>query len=233
MSYGLTLALDGATYSGSVALIRDTEVIAHRELEETGKPGRAGREELFMPMVADCLGDGKAAVRDLQRVVCGAGPGSFTSLRVAASIAKGIAVGASIPLFSVPSLSLIVADLNESDGRWLAVLPAMRGEVYVSLYELNGGGAARDSGTGDHRRRRSGERGCADGCAIVGHTNQNQNGALRVTRSPHARGAARMMETIVGRGPVDIDSWEPQYGRLAEAQVKWEAAHGRPLPASV
>jgi tRNA threonylcarbamoyladenosine biosynthesis protein TsaB len=30
--------------------------------------------------------------------------------------------------------------------------------------------------------------------------------------------------------PVNIGSWEPAYGRLAEAQVKWESAHGRPLP---
>jgi tRNA threonylcarbamoyladenosine biosynthesis protein TsaB len=31
-------------------------------------------------------------------------------------------------------------------------------------------------------------------------------------------------------GPADIASWEPLYGRMAEAQVKWEAAHGRGLP---
>ena len=31
---------------------------------------------------------------------------------------------------------------------------------------------------------------------------------------------------------VDLDRWEPDYGRLAEAQVKWEATHGRPLPAT-
>ena len=36
---------------------------------------------------------------------------------------------------------------------------------------------------------------------------------------------------IAGGGPVDLASWEPVYGRLAEAQVKWEAAHGRPLVA--
>jgi len=34
----------------------------------------------------------------------------------------------------------------------------------------------------------------------------------------------------VERPPVDLASWEPDYGRLAEAQVRWEAAHGRPLP---
>jgi tRNA threonylcarbamoyladenosine biosynthesis protein TsaB len=38
-----------------------------------------------------------------------------------------------------------------------------------------------------------------------------------------------MLADIVETGPVDRARWEPAYGRLAEAQVKWEAAHGRPL----
>jgi hypothetical protein len=32
--------------------------------------------------------------------------------------------------------------------------------------------------------------------------------------------------------PVSLAAWEPDYGRLAEAQVKWEQAHGRPLSVS-
>ena len=43
---------------------------------------------------------------------------------------------------------------------------------------------------------------------------------------PHARSAMRVEATVV-----DLASWEPAYGRLAEAQVKWEASHGRPLGA--
>jgi tRNA threonylcarbamoyladenosine biosynthesis protein TsaB len=46
---------------------------------------------------------------------------------------------------------------------------------------------------------------------------------------PHARGVASLLESIVESGPVNLGSWEPDYGRLAEAQVRWEAAHGRPL----
>ena len=34
-------------------------------------------------------------------------------------------------------------------------------------------------------------------------------------------------------GAVPLDRWEPEYGRLAEAQVKWEASHGAPLPSHV
>jgi tRNA threonylcarbamoyladenosine biosynthesis protein TsaB len=46
---------------------------------------------------------------------------------------------------------------------------------------------------------------------------------------PHARGVAALLETIIVGGAVDLASWEPDYGRLAEAQVRWEAAHGRKL----
>jgi tRNA threonylcarbamoyladenosine biosynthesis protein TsaB len=38
-----------------------------------------------------------------------------------------------------------------------------------------------------------------------------------------------MLAAIIEAGPVNLASWEPDYGRLAEAQVRWEAAHGRPL----
>jgi tRNA threonylcarbamoyladenosine biosynthesis protein TsaB len=47
---------------------------------------------------------------------------------------------------------------------------------------------------------------------------------------PHARGVARLAGQIEDSAPVDISGWEPDYGRLAEAQVRWEAEHGRPLP---
>jgi tRNA threonylcarbamoyladenosine biosynthesis protein TsaB len=48
---------------------------------------------------------------------------------------------------------------------------------------------------------------------------------------PHVRGTRRMLDQIIADGPCDLNTWEPAYGRLAEAQVKWEAAHGRPLAA--
>ena len=46
---------------------------------------------------------------------------------------------------------------------------------------------------------------------------------------PHARGVAPVLDHIIASAPVDLASWEPDYGRLAEAQVRWEAVHGRPL----
>lgn len=222
MSLGLTLALDGSTYAGSVALIQDREVIVERQLGHSPKPGRAGREEHFMPMVADCLRDGKVRASDLSRIVCGEGPGSFTSLRVAASIAKGIAAGAGRPLFAVSSLLLIVAGNNVPEGRWLAALPAMRGELFVSMYSV----ADSSIDAADEPRIIADaeliEEAARSGAGIAGPVEGSE-------LNPHARGVARVIDQIIAAGECDIDAWEPVYGRLAEAQVKWEAAHGRRL----
>ena len=104
-----TLAMEGSTYAGSVALLRGKEVIAERTLVDAGIPTRDGRDERVLPSVAECLSQADVRVGDIARIVCGAGPGSFTSLRISASVAKGIAVGVECPMFSVPSLLLSAA----------------------------------------------------------------------------------------------------------------------------
>jgi len=43
---------------------------------------------------------------------------------------------------------------------------------------------------------------------------------------PHARGVAPLLRRILKGGPVDLNTWEPDYGRLPEAQVRLEARDG-------
>jgi tRNA threonylcarbamoyladenosine biosynthesis protein TsaB len=215
MIEGITLALDGSTYSGSVAVIRGDVLIAERELPASPTPGRTGRDESFMPMVAAALTDAGIDASEIDRVVCGEGPGSFTSLRIAASIAKGIAVGTGCPLFSVSSLLLIVAD--RSEGRYVATLAAMRGEHFALLAEVTAPG-----------RIDAGDPVIVPESAIEAYASDRH--ARHIDERPHARAVRTILPSIIASGERDIDSWEPTYGRLAEAQVKWEAAHGRALP---
>ena len=49
--------------------------------------------------------------------------------------------------------------------------------------------------------------------------------------TPDAAAIVRCVDWFAD-GPVSLDQWEPDYGRLAEAQVKWEATHGRALAGS-
>ena len=220
MKAPLTLALDASTHVGTVAVLRGTEVVAEGEAQMRGE-----LEERLMPAVAEALAMAHAVGTDLDRVVCGGGPGSFTPLRIAASIAKGIALVHDIPLIAVPSLALIVASRRRSAGRYLAVLDAMRGDAHASLVEIGTDGEVISVAPATLVPAADVDMLAATEHALVVGAGRHIDG------TPHARGVARMPAFLDG-GQVSLQHWEPAYGRLAEAQVKWEAAHGRELPTS-
>lgn len=232
---GLTLAFDAAAGTGTIAVLRDGVLVAERTLEM-----RSSAEERFLPAVVATLAEVGASVQQLDRIVCGAGPGSFTSLRVVAAAAKGLAQGTGVPLFAVPSLALTVgADSRTTapGSRWLSTLDAMREDRYLVLVTIGARGdiAAVESlglvPRGDIAAVESlglaprGE--VAARAAALGATSIGPDAEL--VAAPHAKGVARCLALVSAAGPVELASWEPVYGRLAEAQVKWEAAQGRPL----
>ncbi len=218
----ITLALDASTYAGDVAVLDGTRVLA-----EEGVAMKGAEHERLMPAAADCLRRAGVAIGDVQRVVCGAGPGSFTSLRIASAIAKGIATGVGCPLYAVPSLALVIGGADLPLGRYLAALDALRGELYVGLLDLT-----LDSVVEVERARlilAASVTGVAEeyGAMIVSPAPIDGG----IMAGPRARAVTKLEALLAERGPVDLGTWEPSYGRLAEAQVRWESAHGRPLPA--
>ena len=217
MSGQLTLAIDASTYRGTVAVLDGDTLLATVEVAMRGE-----REERLMPAVASALGAAGAAVSDLGRVVAGGGPGSFTSLRIGGAIAKGICSARGIPLFAMPSLALLVAGANKvlGDGMYVAILDAMRGDVHAASLDVRHG---RVVSIGDLQLvSRSGLPALAarDAARVIGLGEE-------VDAMPHARGLALLDAPLVSE--VSLATWEPMYGRLAEAQVKWEAEHGRSL----
>jgi tRNA threonylcarbamoyladenosine biosynthesis protein TsaB len=185
---------------------------------------RGVHEERLMPAVADALAAAGIAPNAIDRVACGEGPGSFTSLRIAGAIAKGLALSASAPLHPVSSLLLIVAGAEPgvAPGRYVAVLDAMRGDVFACVFSITDHAITTESPTTVLARAALGEFTREHAARPVGPAE-----ALVVT--PHARGVAKLGTLAPWPAAADLATWEPNYGRLAEAQVKWEAAHGRAL----
>jgi tRNA threonylcarbamoyladenosine biosynthesis protein TsaB len=221
-----TLALDGSTYSGSVALITEGRVLSERTIGgDDGSVSRAGRGEKLMPAIAECLEEAGIDRSQIGRIVCGSGPGSFTSLRVAGSVGKGLAFGLGVPLYAVSSLLLTVTGAKPPapHGEYLSVLDAMRGEFYAARIVVPANEPPQQS---EAPRIISADElaalGSRRGLRVIGP-------GQSVDAHPHARGVAPILESILSGGPVDLAAWEPDYGRLAEAQVRWEATHGRPL----
>ncbi|HEU4585199.1 MAG TPA: tRNA (adenosine(37)-N6)-threonylcarbamoyltransferase complex dimerization subunit type 1 TsaB [Gemmatimonadaceae bacterium] len=227
MSAPLTLALDASTYTGSVALIEGNQLLSECEVAMRGE-----KEERLMPAVESLLSGAGVRLADLGRIACGGGPGSFTSLRIAAAIGKGMAAGRGIPLYTASSLVLMVtgSPAGTIPGRYLAVLDALRGDVYTAAYEVC------ESASGDDgefevleiapltliERESAGELAKSLGARRIGPREE-------LSAIPRASGFARIGASLERSGPVDLALWEPDYGRLAEAQVRWEREHGRPL----
>lgn len=220
-----TLAIEGSTYEGSVALLTDSALIADRSVHRD-QPSPGQKADRLMPAIAECLEEAGVVRGEIKRIVCGAGPGSFTSLRIAGSVAKGLAVGYGVHLFAVPSLILTVTGAQPplAAGEYLSILDAMRGEFFAARVRLEANGNAQQTeSTVILSAEQLTERSARDGAArVIGPGQQ-------IDAHPQARGIAGMLPSILESGPVDLASWEPDYGRLAEAQVRWEATHGRKL----
>lgn len=215
----LVLALDAATYAGSVALLRDGSVVASQVVAMRGQD-----EERLMPAVAAILVHNGVTVANLSAVACGAGPGSFTSLRIAASIAKGIAEARRIPLMVAPSTLLVAAEFaGAPGGRLVVALDAMRGDFFCHDIQVGTGGTLHPGRSWRCPRSELEAHAAAIDARIVGPVEDSPI-------APHARGFGVLLAGGLTR-EVDVATWEPDYGRKAEAQVKWEAAHGRELDA--
>jgi tRNA threonylcarbamoyladenosine biosynthesis protein TsaB len=114
----------------SVALWLDGEL---RAVE-----ARAGQRhgELVLPMLDELLAQARLAAGDLDAVAYGAGPGSFTGLRIACGIAQGIAFARSLPACGISTLEAIAEECGAP--RVVACLDARMGEVYYSALEKEG-----------------------------------------------------------------------------------------------
>jgi tRNA threonylcarbamoyladenosine biosynthesis protein TsaB len=214
----LVLALDAATYRGTAALLRGGAVVAGEEVAMRG-----AQEERLLPAVVALLGAAGVDATAITAVACGAGPGSFTSLRIAAAIAKGIAAARGVPLYAVSSLALTVAAAELPAGDYLSVLDAMRGDVFAQHVRTGADGWVELAGAPGLVAR-------SELAALAGRLGARIVGpGEALDAAPDARGFARLWRQAAA---VDLAAWEPTYGRLAEAQTKWERTHGRPLGAA-
>lgn len=123
-------AIETSTEWCSVALWRDGELAGIEE--------RAGHRhgELALPMLERLLSAARLDAAALDAVAFGAGPGSFTGLRIACGIAQGLAFARSLPVLAVSSLEAMAEECGTP--RVVACLDARMGEVYYSALEKRG-----------------------------------------------------------------------------------------------
>lgn len=128
------LAVETSTENCSAAVYNDGDVFAINEIA----PQK--HAELILPMCDRALAHFDLDMHDLDGIVFGRGPGSFTGVRIAASTAQGLAAGLELPCAAVVSLeALAMQALIGSDEEFaVAAIDARMGEVYCAVYDRTG-----------------------------------------------------------------------------------------------
>lgn len=134
------LAIDTATERCSVALLIDGAVI-EREVETA-----RGHAELVLPMVEDVLREGAVALRDLDGIAYGRGPGAFTGVRIAIGVVQGLAFGAQLPTVGISNLAAVARQVAKPGVRILVCMDARMNEVYWGVFDVGADGTPGLSG---------------------------------------------------------------------------------------
>ncbi len=126
------LALDTSTDTLQLAATDGQQVWLH------SGPGGAAASSTLIPAILALLAQAGLRLPQLDAIAFGAGPGSFTGLRTACSVAQGLAFGLNLPLLPVNSLLALAEQARHQYGvpRVLAVLDARMGEVYTQSYDF-------------------------------------------------------------------------------------------------
>jgi tRNA threonylcarbamoyladenosine biosynthesis protein TsaB len=131
------LAFDTSTEHLSVAVRHGEQVLAHNGA------GGAQASTTLLPLIQQLLADAGLALAELDAIVFGRGPGSFTGLRTACSVAQGLAFGAKVPLVPVDTLLAVAEEARHAFGaqQVVAVLDARMDQVYAARYDFAAHGA--------------------------------------------------------------------------------------------
>lgn len=122
------LAFDTVSSSFSIALKSDDSII------EINKENIKNHNSELIPILNDFLEENKLSLDNIDCIVLGIGPGSFTSIRIAFATIKSICYAKNIKIIGVSSLESLYQNIKSFDGLKLALIEARKGSVYTNIY---------------------------------------------------------------------------------------------------
>lgn len=228
------LALDTSTDTLSIAVQKGGNGSGAGLLERSA-PGGAQSSTTLIPLIRELMGELGLSFDELDLIAFGRGPGSFTGLRTACSVAQGLAFGArkglGVPVLPVDSLLAVAEQARMEHGvdKVLAVLDARMDEVYAAAYRWDGG---QWSSAGDYQLLAPQHVIVEPGFTVAGNA-QAAYGERLAPDAPHVRalptaGAMlRLTPQLAASGTVSAKEALPLYIRDKVAQTTAEREQAR------
>ena len=123
------LAFDTVSSSFSIALKSDDSII------EISKENIKNHNSELIPILDDFLKENKLSLDNIDCIILGIGPGSFTSIRIAFATIKSICYAKNIKIIGVSSLESLYQNIKSFEGLKLALIEARKGNVYANIYK--------------------------------------------------------------------------------------------------
>jgi len=130
------LAIDTVTEMASIALLFDDDLL----IDEAFVPQQ--HTKVILPMIKKQMAAACLSFNQLDAIAFSRGPGSFTGLRICASITQGLAIAHNLPVIPVSSLAILAQGAYREDNNKsnvVACLDARREEVYWGCYREQAG----------------------------------------------------------------------------------------------
>jgi tRNA threonylcarbamoyladenosine biosynthesis protein TsaB len=226
------LAFDTSTDVMSIAVQRTVDGAPH--VWQQTAVGGAQTSTHLIPVIQQLMAQADLKFDQLDAIVFGRGPGSFTGLRTACSVAQGLAFGAKVPVLPVDTLLAVAEDARcqcvdpTRPRRVTALLDARMDELYVACYSFESG-VWRESGRPSLIRPEDLEAG--DDATLAGNVFVNYgdrlpvSAALRVAALPTAGALLRLAPALlVAGGALPAHEALPLYIRDKVAKTTAERA---------
>jgi len=209
----IILGLDTATTIASIALVDDAGAV----LADTRHDTSGRKTDLLVAIDATCQRAGVAPAQ-LAAIAVGAGPGSFTGLRIGMATAKGIAFAAGRPLWAVSSLAALAYEAG-GEGLVIAALDARRGELFAGCYRDGALVAPERTIAPEDLAGLGPARFCGDALAAYPDVLAPLASAWTNVLTPSGAAVARL--ALAGPRTDVLLGGAPSYIRPAEAEVKY------------
>lgn len=128
------LAIDTSSNLLSLALFNNQDIIAFENNQSQMQHG-----VLLLPKIKELLASNQVSAKEVDGIIIGMGPGSYTGLRIGVTAAKMWAVSQNIPVYPVSSLAVMALSVESSDKK-VAIVPivdARRESCYTAIYQID------------------------------------------------------------------------------------------------
>jgi len=135
----LVLAFDTSTQMGTVGYLQFSGHQQEERVQDFARimlPAHPGHAEKLLERIEYVLNQGNKKIEDINLVVFGQGPGTFTGLRIGMSCAKALSLAHDIPILGVSTLEM-TALCAGVDGVVVSLIDARRNELYCGAYKIS------------------------------------------------------------------------------------------------